>query len=128
MLLVVVVFRVPLISIFTDSEEIIRLGSQVLLYSIILETGRTINIVLVNSLRASGDAKYPLYIGFFTMVCMSLPLGYFLVFHLDMGLPGVWLAIASDEWMRAIIRFFRWKSRKWEKHALVETKPNQVSA
>lgn len=124
----VIVFRDPLMRLFTDDEEIIRLGVNVLLLSIVLETGRTINIVLVNSLRASGDAKYPLWIGMFTMVAMSLPLGYFLVFQLELGLAGIWLAIAADEWLRAFIMFFRWRSRAWEKHALVGREPNAAAA
>ncbi|WP_374121360.1 MATE family efflux transporter [Paenibacillus sp. LHD-117] len=118
-LVVVIAFREPLVGFFTDDPEVLRLGAQVLLYALILETGRTINIIIVNSLRASGDAKYPLWIGMFSMVGMSLPLGYVFVFHLGMGLPGIWLAIAADEWLRAIIFYFRWRSRKWEKHALV---------
>jgi Na+-driven multidrug efflux pump len=77
------------------------------------------NIVIINSLRAAGDAKFPVMIGVFSMVLMSLPLGYFLVFYLNMGLPGIWIAIAADEWIRGIIMYFRWKSRKWEKYVLV---------
>jgi putative MATE family efflux protein len=120
MIAFVMIFREPLMNMFTNDPEIIRLGTQVLLYSVILETGRTINIILVNSLRASGDAKYPLWVGMVSMVGMSLPLGYLFVFKLDMGLPGIWLAIAADEWLRAFAMFFRWKSRAWEKHALVK--------
>lgn len=51
---------------------------------------------------------------------MSLPLGYFLVFQLNLGLDGVWIATAADEWVRAVIMYFRWKSRAWEKHGLIE--------
>ncbi|MBA9028011.1 MATE family efflux transporter [Peribacillus huizhouensis] len=120
MVMLVILLRKPLMGLFSDDPEIIRMGASVLLLSILLETGRTINIVLINSLRASGDAKYPVLIGAFSMVGMSLPLGYFFVFHLGLGLPGIWLAIAADEWTRACIMFFRWKSRKWEKHALVK--------
>jgi len=120
MIVVVISFRTSLISLFTDNPEVIRLGANVLILSIVLETGRTINIVLINSLRASGDAKYPLWIGIFSMVGMSLSLGYLFVFKLNMGLAGVWLAIAADEWVRAVIMSFRWRSRKWEKHALVK--------
>ena len=119
MLVVIVLFRENLVSIFTDNPEVIKLGADVLLYGIILETGRSINIICVNSLRASGNASFPLYVGAFTMVGMSLPLGYLFVFHFEMGLIGVWLAIAADEWARAIIMLMRWKSRKWEKYALV---------
>ncbi|MET3207315.1 UNVERIFIED_CONTAM: putative MATE family efflux protein [Paenibacillus sp. PvR008] len=117
---IIIFFRVPLLSLFTENLEIIRLGAQVILLSILLETGRTTNIVIINSLRAAGDAKFPVFIGLISMVCMSLPLGYLLVFKLDMGLAGVWLAIAADEWTRAVIMYARWKSRLWEKHALVE--------
>lgn len=126
----VMVFREQLVGMFTDDAEVLRLGAQVLLYSIVLETGRTINIVIVNSLRASGDAKYPLWVGMVTMVGMSLSLGYLFVFHFDMGLPGVWLAIAADEWIRAVIFYFRWRSRAWEKHALVrpDAKPDAAVA
>lgn len=126
MVALVILLRTPLMGLFTDNPEVIRLGAQVLLLSLVLETGRTINIVVINSLRAAGDAKFPLYIGIFSMACMSVPLGYFLVFTLDLGLAGIWLAIAADEWLRAVIVYFRWKSRVWEKYALVQ--PNEQSA
>ncbi|MFM9280625.1 MATE family efflux transporter [Paenibacillus jiagnxiensis] len=126
--LIVVVFRIPLMGIFTDNPEIISLGAQVLLLSLLLESGRTTNIVIISSLRAAGDAKFPVFIGLISMVCMSLPLGYLLVFKLNMGLAGVWLAIAADEWTRAVIMYFRWKSRVWEKHGLVEHESADKSA
>jgi len=117
---VVIIFREPILGIFTESTDIISMAAQVILLSILLETGRSFNLVLVNALRAAGDAKYTLYVGFLSMVCMSLPLGYLLVFQLDLGLPGIWLAIAADEWLRGIIMWVRWRSRKWEKRSLVE--------
>ena len=60
------------------------------------------------------------------MVAMSLPLGYFLVFVLNMGLIGIWLAIAADEWTRAVIMYFRWKSRRWERYIDVAGKKSRV--
>lgn len=119
MVAVVTLFRKPLMQVFTDNPEVIKIGASVLALSILLETGRTMNIVVINSLRASGDARFPVKIGFLSMVCMSLPLGYLFVFVLDWGLVGIWLAISADEWVRAIIVYFRWKSRKWERYALV---------
>jgi hypothetical protein len=69
------IFRTQLIGLFTDNPEVIKIASTVLLLSILLETGRTMNIVIINSLRAAGDAKFPVLIGVFSMVLMSLPLG-----------------------------------------------------
>ncbi|WIY62367.1 MATE family efflux transporter [Bacillus arachidis] len=128
MVILVITFRTQLMGLFTTNHDIITLGSTVLLLSILLETGRTMNIVIINSLRAAGDAKYPVLIGAFSMVLMSLPLGYFFVFYLHMGLPGIWLAIAIDEWTRAIIMFFRWRSRAWENYALVKPETSEESA
>ncbi|MGO0061609.1 MATE family efflux transporter [Brevibacillus fluminis] len=116
---IAILFREQLIRIFTTDPEIIRLGSQVILLSILLETGRVFNLILISSLRAAGDAKFPVYMGLLSMVGMSLPLGYVLAFHFELGLPGIWLAIACDEWTRGIIMFFRWRSRAWEKKGLV---------
>lgn len=127
MVALVITFRTQLMGLFTDNPHIITLGASVLLLSVLLETGRTMNIVIINSLRAAGDAKYPVLIGAFSMVLMSLPLGYFFAFHLDMGLVGIWLAIAIDEWTRAIIMFFRWKSRAWERYALVKPEEQEES-
>ena len=128
MVAVVTIFRIPLMSLFTDNEQIIKIGASVLVLSLLLETGRTMNIVIINSLRAAGDASFPVAIGALSMVMMSLPLGYLLVFVLDLGLPGIWLAIAADEWTRAIIMYFRWKSRRWEKFALIHPKAKEMGS
>lgn len=125
MVAIVMVLRYPLMRLFTDNEAIIQLGASVLLLSCLLETGRTFNLVIINSLRATGDAKFPVLMGAISMVMMSLPLGYYFVFVLDMGLVGVWLAICADEWTRAIFMALRWKSKAWERYALVE--PNSVT-
>ncbi|MCQ4088627.1 MATE family efflux transporter [Saccharibacillus sp. JS10] len=117
--LVVIILRHPLVGIFTDDVDVIRMATQVLVLSIVLETARTFNMIVIGSLRAAGDAKFPVYVGLISMVGISLPLGYVFVFQMDMGLPGIWLAIAVDEWIRAIVMTSRWKSRVWKKHSLV---------
>lgn len=121
MVAIITLFREPFMRLFTDNEEIIQIGASVLLLSVLLETGRTINITIINSLRASGDAAYPVRIGFISMIVIGLSLGYFFVFVLDLGLVGVWLAIACDEWIRAVLVILRWRSRKWERYAIVNS-------
>ncbi|QRK04846.1 MATE family efflux transporter [Archangium violaceum] len=116
---IVILVRQPLVGLFTANGDILLLTSRVILLSLLLESGRSFNLVLVNALRASGDAQFTVYMAFFSMVCMSLPLGYLLVFKLQLGLPGIWLAIAADEWTRGLVFWYRWKSRAWEKHSLV---------
>ncbi len=87
--------------------------------SIILEIGRTFNIVMVNALRASGDAKFPFMAGIVFMLGVSLPVGYVLCFYFGLGIIGVWIGFCADEWLRGLTNAYRWKSRRWQGKALV---------
>ncbi|MFB3165315.1 MATE family efflux transporter [Neobacillus sp. 179-J 1A1 HS] len=122
--IVVAIFREQLLSFFTKDDEIISMGSTLLLLCLILEPGRTFNLVVINSLRATGDANISLIMGFISMWGISVPLAYFLGIHLGFGLPGIWIAFIVDEWFRGITMYFRWRSRVWEKKVLVQ---NQVT-
>ncbi|AKJ41506.1 MATE family efflux transporter [Pragia fontium] len=84
------------------------------LLSVFLEPGRTLNIVMVNALRASGDAKFPLYTAMFFMWCVSIPIGYYLGIKMEMGIIGIWIGFACDEWLRGLTNTWRWKSKKWQ--------------
>ena len=38
---------------------------------------------------------------------------------LGYGLPGVWVAMAADEWTRGLAMLWRWRSGAWKTKALV---------
>ncbi|MGG1530607.1 MATE family efflux transporter [Brevibacillus agri] len=116
----IIVFREPIMGMFTTDPQVLQISSTIILLSILLETGRVFNIVLINSLRAAGDTQFPVYMGLISMIGISLPLGYVLAFYAGLGLAGVWLAVATDEWIRGIMMFFRWRSRAWERKTLID--------
>lgn len=120
---VAVIFRHGLIGMFTEDPAIIAAGASIFLLSLIIEPGRTFNIVIINSLRAAGDARFPVMMGVLSMWGVSVPLAYFLGVHLGFGLIGVWIAFTVDEWLRGLIMLLRWRSRAWEKKALVKPAP-----
>jgi putative MATE family efflux protein len=115
----VAIFREDIMRLFTSDENIVHTGSQLLLLCLILEPGRTFNILVVNSLRATGDAAFTVKMGVLSMWGLAVPISYFLGIQLGLGLAGVWIAFIVDEWLRGIIMYFRWKSRAWEKKVLV---------
>ena len=121
---VVVVVSVYLLKEFIMNElsltnELKALMIPLFALALLLEPGRTFNIVIVNALRASGDAKFPFISGAIFMWGLSLPLGYFLGIHLQMGIIGVWLGFFADEWIRGMVNTWRWKSKKWATKCLV---------
>lgn len=113
-------FRHEMMGLFTDDPDIITVGATIFLLSIVLEPGRTFNIVIINSLRAAGDARFPVLMGVLSMWGVSVPLAYLLGVHFEFGLLGIWIAFAADEWLRGVIMLLRWRSRAWEKKALVK--------
>ncbi len=76
--------------------------------------------MIINSLRAAGDVKFPVYMGVISMWGVSVTLSYILGIHFGLGLVGVWIAFAVDEWFRGILMFWRWKSRAWENMSFVK--------
>jgi putative MATE family efflux protein len=120
-------FARDLLGIFTDNMSIIELGSTLILLTIILEPGRSFNLVLISSLRAAGDVKFPVYMGILSMWGVSVTLSYFLGIYLGLGLVGIWIAFIADEWLRGLLMLWRWRSKVWVKKSFV-AEPESVQA
>lgn len=119
MAIVFSIFKEPLLSIFTNNQDIIKTGGILILLTIILEPGRAFNLVLINALRAAGDVKLPVYMGILSMWGICVPIAYVLGVHFELGLIGVWISFIVDEWLRGIIMLWRWRSRAWERKSFV---------
>ncbi|MGF0003127.1 MATE family efflux transporter [Bacillus altitudinis] len=110
-----------LLTFFTSNSEIIQIASLLLILTIILEPGRSFNMVIINSLRAAGDAKFPVYMAIISMWGIGLPIAYLLGIQLEMGLIGVWISFIVDEWVRGIFMYRRWRSRVWTEYRFTST-------
>ncbi|MGK3965879.1 MATE family efflux transporter [Sorangium sp. So ce118] len=106
-----------LLGLFTRDPEVIATGSKLLWLTLLVEPGRTINLVVINGLRASGDARFPVGFGVFSMFAVAVGLSWLLGVHLGWGLAGIWVAYAADEWVRGLAMCARWHFRGWVPHA-----------
>ncbi len=109
-----------ILSAFTDNPDIIAMGVWVLVIDIFLEVGRTANIFAVGTLRATGDAVYPVIIGIIFQWSIAVGLSYFIGIPLGFGLVGMWVGFALDENIRGIILMRRWRSGKWKNKGFVK--------
>lgn len=98
----------------SSNPDVISIGATVLYIDVLLEIGRAVNITSVNSLNAAGDVMYPFITGVIVMWGVATLLAYVLGIWWGWGLNGIWLAMALDENIRAVVFERRWKSRKWE--------------
>jgi putative MATE family efflux protein len=108
------------LSAFTDNEEIIAMGVWVFVVDFFLEIGRTSNIFAVGTLRATGDAIYPVVIGIIFQWSIAVGLSYVIGIPLGYGLVGMWIGFALDENIRGIILMRRWRSGKWRDKGFVK--------
>ncbi len=109
-----------ILSAFTDNPEIIAMGVWVLIVDWFLEIGRTANIFAVGTLRATGDAIYPVVIGIIFQWSIAVGLSYVIGIPLGYGLVGMWIGFALDENIRGIILMRRWRSGKWKNKGFVK--------
>ncbi|MEK8052324.1 MATE family efflux transporter [Ideonella sp. DXS22W] len=106
-----------LLGLFTDDAAIVAAGATLLWLTPLLETGRTFNLVLVNALRAAGDARYPVLAGAASFALVLAGGSWLLGSQLGLGLAGVWVAYAADEWIRGLLMWRRWAGQGWVPHA-----------
>lgn len=115
----VVVLRTPIMNLFTSNVDILEASLKVFPLMILLEVGRVFNIVIINSLHAAGDIKFPMFMGIIFIFIVAVPFSYIFGIKLEWGLVGIWIANATDEWCRGIAMLVRWKSKKWQSKSFV---------
>lgn len=102
--------------IFTNDPEVISLGKKILFIEIGLEIGRAINIIMTRSLVAVGDVITPTVVGIIFQWLVALTGAYFFGVYLNLGLVGVWIAMALDECIRGFIFMIHFYKEKWKKY------------
>jgi len=119
LMLLCYLLRFPIIHIFTKDSPTVAMVSTLFLISFFRESGRISNIVVIPALKGSGDVFYPVICGLIFMWGIGVGGAWFLGIQMGLGLAGVWIAIAADEWIRGIVISLRWKSGAWKSKALV---------
>ncbi|MCR5217709.1 MATE family efflux transporter [Treponema sp.] len=107
------------LSLFTQNESIIKIGSSVMLVALFLEIGRVTNYVVIRSMRAAGDILFPVTLGISSMWGISIAASWFFGIFCGFGLAGIWMGMAADEIFRAVVVFIRWQKGSWRGRRVV---------
>jgi putative MATE family efflux protein len=109
----------PVLGLFSQDPRVLELAASVLIVSLVLEPGRTLNIIVIPALKGAGDIRFPVYVGIASMWTIAVIGAWVLGVRLGLGLVGVWIAMAADEWFRGVVMLLRWRSGAWRRIALV---------
>ena len=111
------------LKIFNCDAATMVLVRQILMVGIVLEIGRTANLVVIGSMKAAGDVLFPVLVGVAIMWGVGVTVGYSCGVLFSLGVAGVFMGTASDECVRGIIAFTRWKKGSWKgKNVIVREK------
>jgi Na+-driven multidrug efflux pump len=116
-----------IIQIFTSVEHIapedlahhVELIKLVLWLNIAVEGARTVNIILGESLKTTGDAWFLGTISLFSLMFFAIGGSFLFGFMLQNGVVGIFLALIVDEAFKALVFLWRWSTRKWTTRALI---------
>ena len=111
--------RYWLLRLFTDDPEVVDLAASVLIISLIHEPARNFNTIIIPALKGAGDVCFPVYIGVVSMWGVGVFGAWLLGLHYHLGLVGIWMAMASDEWVRGLIMLQRWRGGAWKHKVLI---------
>jgi len=103
-----------LVGVFTREADIVALGALLLWVDVLVQPAKAANIAITFSLRAAGDSRFPAIVGSTLMWTVGIGSAFGLAFGLGWGIVGIWLGMAVDEWTRAIVNSWRWRSRAWQ--------------
>ncbi|ELA8470532.1 MATE family efflux transporter [Vibrio alginolyticus] len=110
-----------LVGLFTQDQDVVNGVVSLLFLSIFLTPFNTINLILFNSLKATGDVNRPVLWNLAITFAIALPLGYVMVRHFDMGVEGLWYVYMVEEAIKAMMMFTLWQSKKWRNLRVLES-------
>lgn len=109
----------PIFGLFTSDENILLLAQTIMIIEIPLELGRAVNMTMCRALQACGDIRFPIVICVISAWTVAVGGSLLLGVVFNLGLAGLWISMAADECLRAVLFLWRWKRGNWKsKHLL----------
>lgn len=110
---VFVFFPVPLISIFGAEEEVLHVGTGLLMVAAGFQVFDAIAMVALGSLRGAGDTRWPMVVCVATAWLVKLPLGVFLAVPMGFGAAGAWMGLTGEIILLAALAVWRVRGDEW---------------
>ena len=109
------VFAVPVVSVFSLSPEATQMAAEVLRwFSTIAVFIWPLSFTLPNALRAAGDVKFTMLTGIISMWLFRVLCSYILAVVCNMGILGVWFGMFIDWAVRSLLFAVRYLSGRWQ--------------
>lgn len=127
---VVLITLSPIFLSFYQVAPAVRAASQAILivYGVTMPI-RVFNLVnIVGILRSGGDTRFALMLDFVGVWLIAVPLAFIGGLVLRLPVEQVVILITAEELFKAILGYFRFRSRKWLNRLVDSPAPNDIPA
>jgi len=105
--------RAPLVGLFNKSEQVLFLGSRILLFAAVFQFFDGAGIISAGALRGAGDTRWTMIVGVIFSWFVFAPLALLFGFGLKMGVVGSWLGATIYIIVLGSTLFWRYRSKRW---------------
>jgi len=112
--LIFILFPQPLVRLFTDDPAVVEMAIVPLRIVGFIQPLLAAGMVFPGNLRGAGDTRFPMVVTGASIWGIRVPTAILLGLALGVGLPGAWLGMASDQAVRGIAYFLRFRSGRWK--------------
>ncbi len=109
-----VLFPESLMAVFTDDEELVRLGVPLVMVGATVQLFDAMNIIASGSLRGAGDTRWPFVAQASLAWGLSLPLAWWFGVHEGHGVVGAWAALSAYMAVLSVALLWRFRSGAWQ--------------
>lgn len=115
------IYGSPLVSLFSDDPEVIRVGHTLLIFGAVFALFDAVNIVLSGALRGAGDT----YWSFIALVVgswgVNIPLACFFSIYLGLEAKGAWIGATIYIIVMSALYLYRFHGEKWRHIGIFST-------
>ena len=116
--LIIMIFREPLMTLFTSDTEVIQIGARYLLIVGGFYVMFSSMFVIGGVMRGAGDTIVPMFITLLSLWLFRIPLAAIL--SRSIGVDGIWWAIPIAWFMGMTLSFLYYRTGKWKTKTVVK--------
>ncbi len=113
--LIFLAFGNHLSAIFTQEAEVIAVASEALAIITLGYVFFGLGMVMIQAFNGAGDTRTPALINIAVLWLIEIPMAWLLAIPLDMGVTGIFIAIAVCHSLHALASWWLFRKGKWKK-------------
>lgn len=110
-----IVCRRQIVGLFTTDATIIEQGAVLMIIMAFTTHAQTSQVIITGALRGAGDAMHVAITSLLSIAIIRPILTWILCYPVGWGLPGAWIGVMLDQYLRLIINYAHFQKGKWTK-------------